>query len=282
MLVKKSSAERGSLSRQGRGTRLAGRRRRLQRRGLIAFGIVLVILLGALIWVLWQSPVRIVHVQIFGADQSLAEIADTEMRGSYLGVIPRNSTLFFPADRIRADLLATHLEIAAVSLFRNGLTGLTIKIDNRIPVARWCGSDAEKDLRSNLVASGCYLFDVKGYIFATAATTTQTINPFVVYESLENANRIIGVTLPNAQEFPSAFDFARQIGTFGGKVSSIVFTNGEVNQYLASGTRITYVMGNEQNAFTALVSAKSNLNLTDGSIEYVDLRFDGKVYVKKK
>lgn len=280
MLVKKSSESRGSA-------RLAERRRRLQRRGLIAFGIVLVILLGALIWVLWQSPVRIVHVQIFGADQSLAEIADTAMRGSYLGVIPRDSTLFFPADRIRADLLATHPEIAAVSLFRNGLTGLTIKIDNRIPVARWCGDGTRfdlgnLDLRSNLVPSNCYLFDVKGYIFATAATTTQTINPFVVYESLENTNGPIGITLPNAQEFPSAFDFARQIGTFGGKVSSIVFTNGEVNQYLASGTRITYVMGNEQNAFTALVSAKSNLNLTDGSIEYVDLRFDGKVYVKKK
>ena len=51
---------------------------------------------------------------------------------------------------------------------------------------------------------------------------------------------------------------------------------------LVLGTRVTYVLGDEQNAFTALTSARDDLNLADGSLEYVDLRFDGKVYLKKK
>ncbi|MDO8566972.1 MAG: hypothetical protein Q7R58_02365, partial [bacterium] len=62
----------------------------------------------------------------------------------------------------------------------------------------------------------------------------------------------------------------------------IVIHDGEVDNNLASGTRITYVLGREQDAFTALVSARENFNLADGSVDYVDLRFDGKVYLKKK
>ena len=62
----------------------------------------------------------------------------------------------------------------------------------------------------------------------------------------------------------------------------IVLRGDEVNDYLESGTRVTYVLGNEENAFTALASSKDTLNFSDGSLEYVDLRFDGKVYLKRK
>ena len=78
------------------------------------------------------------------------------------------------------------------------------------------------------------------------------------------------------------FDFARELATLGSPTTRIAIHDGEVNDYLASGTRVTYVLGHEQDAFTALVSARENLNLSDGSLEYVDLRFDGKVYVKRK
>ncbi|MDP1759930.1 MAG: hypothetical protein Q8L01_00440, partial [Candidatus Woesebacteria bacterium] len=65
-------------------------------------------------------------------------------------------------------------------------------------------------------------------------------------------------------------------------VTRVILRGDEVDDMLASGTRVTYVLGNEQNAFTSLVSARENLNLADGSIDYVDLRFDGKAYLKKK
>jgi hypothetical protein len=55
-----------------------------------------------------------------------------------------------------------------------------------------------------------------------------------------------------------------------------------VDDRLASGTRVTYVLGDEQNAFTALVSARDYLKVADGSIEYVDLRFAGETYFKRK
>jgi hypothetical protein len=257
---------------------------------IFAFGFLAILLLGVVIYGLWQSSVRISRIQIFGADESLSSFATQTMRGSYLGIIPRDSIFFFPEARIRTDILATHPEIAAVSIFRNGFTGLSIKINKRVPIARWCGASPDAAL------DNCYLFDAKGFIYMTEVPTTtdgtspsSPVNSFMVYESFAHESAPIGATLPNAVDLPSAFDFARQIATLGSPVVSISFRGDEVDDYLASlvgseerGTRITYLLGDEQNAFTALVSALANLNLADGSLDYVDVRFDGKVYSKKK
>lgn len=263
----------------GKGTGLAARRRRRRRRWVIAFAILLLFMLAAAVYGLQQNAVRISEVKIFGSGQSLSTAVLAEMQGKYFGIVPRNSIFFFPASKIRANLLKENIDLVAVSIFRNGLTGLSIKVDYRVPIARWCGSTPDIT-RLNLV-SDCYLFDTKGFIFGTTSAMSP-INSFFVYESVPQADSPIGLTLPNAEKLPAAFNFARQLQSFGSPVSSIVFRADEVDDYIASGTRVTYLLGDEQNAFTALISARDDLNLSDGSIQYVDLRFNGKVYLKKK
>ncbi len=291
-----SSELRGSLSRQGRDERLsigrqgfAARRRSKRRYALIALILFILIIIGGLIWGLQQSSVRIAHVEVFGspslrsygeanADQSLANIALAAMQGTYFGIIPRDSIFFFPASRIRADILAAHSDIAAVSIFRNGLTGISIKMNDRVPITRWCGLSPTPD-----VEPYCYVFDASGYIFAAAAASgTQTVNAFTLYAPLAGDTlEPLGASIAYAEKLPRAFDFARQLDTLGSPATHIILQGDEVNDYLASGTRISYVLGHENDAYTALVSARDTFNLADGSVDYVDLRFDGKVYVKK-
>ena len=304
MSAKTLSVERGSLTE---------RRRRRRRRIALLYAIILFVFLGVLVWGLWQSPLRISHVQVFGSDAPISAYATEAMQGTYMGIIPRDSIIFFPERRIRADLLTEHPEIAAISIFRSGLTSISIKVDNRIPVARWCGSthdaviqssvslDAESDVATSSpiteapIIPECYFFDVNGFIYAPSVGSTSPMNPFIVYEAIASEGKAtdtaapLGSTLPNSDKFPSAFDFARQLRTFGVSasdqdlsVAEIVIRDDEIDDYLTSGTRVTYLLGDEQNAFTALVSARDNFNLADGSVEYVDLRFSGKVYVKKK
>ena len=240
---------------------------------------------------LWQSAVRISHIEVYGGDPSLVVYAQNAIQGSYFGIIPRDSIFFFPSSRIRSDILAAHLDIAAVSLSRNGLTNISIKVNDRVPIARWCGASPDttrfdldaSSTRSNLVVSNCYVFDANGFIFALAASTTQTVNTFTLYAFLVgDAQEPLRATIAHAEKLPSTFDFARQLDTLGSPITKVIIRDDEVDDYLASGTRITYVLEHEQDAFTALVSAKGSLNLADGSLEYIDLRFDGKVYLKKK
>lgn len=271
MLGRTSSVEQGNV-------RLAERRRTRRRRTAVAFCILILILLGTGVWGLGQNAVRISHVEILSADQSLDSYATDAMRGNYFGIIPRNSIFFFPEERIRADILADHSGIAAVSISRTGPTGISIKISARTPVARWCGLAPTPDADEY-----CYIFDANGYIFEAAASTTQTVNSFAVYAPLlGETEEPLRATIANSEVLPHVFDLARQLGALGSPAARVVIRADEVDDILASGTRITYVLGHEQEAYTALVSAQPDLNLSDGSIDYVDLRFGGKVYLKKK
>jgi hypothetical protein len=215
---------------------------------------------------------------MYGADQSYADTAYAAMQGSYLGIVPRSSTFFFPENRIRRDIIKEHPDVSAVSFFLNGFTKLSIKVSPRDAIARWCGLSPTEG-----VDEYCYVFDGNGLIFAAVGSSTPLVNSFKLYDPLEGDGvEPLGAILAHANILPHVFDFARQLNTLGSPVIYTVIKGDEVNQYLKSGTRITYVLGNEQNAYTALVSSKENFNLADGSVEYIDLRFGGKVYVKKK
>ncbi|HUQ30410.1 MAG TPA: hypothetical protein VM103_02720 [Candidatus Paceibacterota bacterium] len=236
---------------------------------------------GGLIWLTNQPSVRVSTIRVSNGTEAFAEFARTAMQGKYLGLIPRDSIFFVPEHAIRVRILDTHPEIAAVSISRDGMTGILITPNVRVPVARWCG--LKKTIES--VPEYCYFFDSSGFIYAAvdAASSTQPLNSFALYTSLEGATEEpLRATLKNTSALPQVFDFARQLLTLGSPVASITIHDDEVDCVLASGTRITYVRGREEKSFAALVSAKQNLNLTDGSLEYVDVRFDGKVYLKRK
>jgi len=282
MSARLSSTEHGSA-------RLAERRWRRRRRITVALSIIILISVAAVLYELRLPGTRISHVTVYGADQPFADIATQAMQGWYFGLVPRDSTFFYPASNIRAAIIDAHPRIAAVSLFRNGLTGLSIKTSERVAIARWCGaSDGKSDFKSESSKSdffsdaNCYIFDASGYVFGALATSTQTLNSFALYVPLVGDTlEPLRATLAQAERLPGAFDFARELATLGASVTRVILRGDEVDNMLSSGTRVTYVLGNEQNAFTALVSARDSFNLSDGSVDYIDLRFDGKVYVKK-
>jgi len=257
------------------------RRRKRRRRLLYACVILLLLLLTASIYGLWQPAVRISRVQIFGADPSLASTAQEALKGSYAGVIPRDSILFYSANAIRSAITREQPDIAAISIFRNGFDGLTIRVNSRTPIAYWCPSAGSGMLlaTSTIVNERCFVFDDSGRLYATS-TAIQLVNSFVLY--MPEVTGQIGAILPQADKLPEAFNFARQLATLGSPVISVSIPDTAVDDLLKSGTHIFYVLGHEQNAFTALMSAKDKLNLADGSLDYVDLRFDGKMYLKRK
>ncbi len=278
-----SSAARSSLPRQG----VAERRRLRRRRFAFALSVLFVLLLSAAVYGLWQSPVRVERIDVYGPDASLAAYAREAMQGAYMGIIPRDSIFFFPESRMRAGILADRPDIAAVSISRESFSGISIRPHGRAPLGRWCGLAPT----GGGVEEYCYVFDASGYVFAAADASASPINSFTLYAPLEEDAQgspavsevePLRASIAHIKRLPAVFDFARELGTFGSPVSRIVLRGDEVDDYLVSGTRITYVLGDEQDAFTALVSARDSLNLADGSLDYVDLRFDGKVYMKRR
>lgn len=280
-MLERVRSGRGSVPLQG-SERFVARRRLRRRRILLAFLFLFILAVGGFIYALWQPFFRIARVQVFGATDSTQTRAEAlvlrDLEGSYLHILPRDSIFLYPESRVRNDLLALDQSFAAISFFRSNFTTLSIRIDTRVAIARWCGL-----VPTPGVDEYCYVFDASGLIYAPYASSTNTVNNFSLYTLPESTTTDpLGQTFTDAAKLPATFDLARQIGALGSPVTTIVIKESEVNDYLVSGTRITYVLGDEQAAYTSLASAKGNIDLVSGAVEYVDLRFDGKVYVKKR
>ncbi len=277
-----------SSSQKNRTSRLAKRRQKTQTVvAVVALVLFLFGIAGAL-WGLWQPVVRISKVTVINGDASLLTYTEFPLMGSYVGIVPRNSIFFFPERTIRADILADRPELAAVSISRDGLDAIALKAVERVPVARWCGIekvDAEYT---------CFFFDAGGYIYGAtdAFLATHTLNPYKLFAPISGSpENPVRASILSADSLPGVFDFARHLADIGGEVVSIRLHEDEVDFFLLDlsletereeGTRITYILGQEELAFTALVSSQESYSLSNGSIEYIDLRFSGKVYLKRK
>lgn len=252
-------------------------------RTVMLIGIVGV--LGAGIYGLWNPSVRISRITVEGSSAPLTDIAGAEMTGSYFGIIPRNSIFFFPSGSIRARIVSAYPDIEAVSITRDSFSSISLIISERVPLAKWCGASPEA-----IIAEECYFFDATGFIYAPAAqgsanaSTEKALTPFVVFSPLPVEQQTpIGVTLEYAERFAAIFDFARQIGMSGAPVRTVVIRGDEVDFYIATTkTRVTFLLGDEQYAFTSLMSARDTLTLYDPHLDYIDLRFSGKIYLKKR
>ncbi len=268
--------------------RLAERRRRQRKRLRIAFGIFCIALIALFIYGLNQSSVRVARIEIFGTSAELEPLVRGALSGRYAFIIPRDSIIFLPKTDIRERILSSYPSFAAVSIFRSGLTSISVRVTPRTAVARWCGdayapTPAHASTTERATESSCYFFDTNGFAFATS-TEGAPLNDMRLYESFGALQSPVprDHILPNADAMPNVFKMARELSTMGAIITDIYIHDGQVDLYADDGTRIMYMLGKETAAFTALNSTRDSVELGSGAIEYVDLRFDAKLYVKRK
>ncbi|MGB4076143.1 MAG: hypothetical protein WBK28_00360 [Minisyncoccia bacterium] len=247
-------------------------------------GGVIVVVIGILCLVfLWRPEVRIQEIILEGDAKfsPMKNLAGEALEGAYLGLVPRDSFFFYPERAMRAVLLETYPEVAAVAIGRSSFTSLTLIPTLRRSAFAWCGVPGSLTAED----STCYEADVEGLVFAPLATLLTSSEVLRVYAHLESAKenslypvkaRVIGASM-----LPEILRFARSIESLGVPVASVAIRDDEVDLFVAPSTRLTYLLGQEKEARENAEAAFPTLTLTDGSIEYVDLRFNGKVYIKR-
>lgn len=288
---------------------LRKRRRRGRRRGLLIATIILIIVLAGALYLAWQPYLRVQTVNAGeGPDATLdGNAAKTALAGTYFHVIPRDSIFFVPEAGIRAAVLSADPNVAAISVSRTSLTAISLDLIPRDTAYVWCG----ETYASSTGGMPCYDADANGVIFAAMesapsassaasgasagldqnASSTEAAPPqrqvapngeLMVYAPLASSTpQTLGSAIADASALPGALRFARALDTLNADSVAIALRGDEADVYLASGTRVTYVIGQEQAAANAAAAAFPNLDLQDGSVQYIDLRFPGKAYVKK-
>ncbi len=259
-----------------------------------AGGVVIVLFFGVCalaVYGLWRPEVRITDFEIKNMpDKDRAhERVESILSGTYFGLLPRNSIFLYPEQELRSGLLDAFPSLSAVSISRTSFESLSFSGMRRVTSFYWCGTSGEA---FSLALSSCYEADAHGVIFSPApfseteagSSTPKTNERLRIYapvEAVETAEYPLRAQVVGFDHLPDLLRFISAIQQLGIPVLSTEIVGDEATLFVTPETRIRYVLGREEEAARAAEAAFPSLNLLDGSIEYVDVRFGDTLYVKR-
>lgn len=264
---------------------LHARRARAKRRMHTLYTVLVLVLIGAAVWGAWQSHVRVQTIAVEGDKaEALQSLAKGTLAGTYALILPRDSFFFLSESAIRNKILNTFPDLSAVSVSRTGLTSLSVSVVERVAAFRWCGASVAS-------TSPCYLTDAEGLVFKEMdvhpATSTEML--LALYAPLSETQSASSSPLRShvagADKVPASLRFIGALSNLGASIDRLQLRGDEADVFIkGTHTRITYVLGHEEDAATlaGVTLPKLGASLLDGSVDYVDLRFPGKAYFKKQ
>jgi coproporphyrinogen III oxidase len=194
---------------------------------------------------------------------------------------------------MREAVLASQPEIVALSIRRTSFSSIALMGTPRTKAFIWCGATID----TGFAEGGCFESDAEGLVFRQAGVNTSTVVLTTGDETPATAGDLrifapldrevgeggspIGARIVNHEAIPDALRFVKAIRSLNVPVSALALRGDEADLWLSGPTRITYVLGSEEMAAQLAASVVPTLDLTNGSVQYVDLRFSGKAYVKK-
>jgi len=261
-------------------SRLRERRKKLRqiKMGLAAF--LLVVIFFGIVWLSRLQQIRLTNVITFGNNVVLADdlksVAINDMSGYYWHLFPKNNAFIYPAGKIEHDILAAFPRIKSVSVAFETTETLRIEVVERQPLALWCqpvqnGSDQ------------CYFIDDQGYIFAEAPDFEGDV--FTKYYGLVSTDTPIGSRFLDTDRLANLQTFVSAVAKMGLPPTELHATStAEYELDLDGGGKILFTDNHP------LTEVLSNLDTVLGSLplgsktlhflEYVDLRFNNKVFYK--
>lgn len=232
---------------------------------------------------------RVDTIEVQGPEQEgIRESAQQAIAGIHWYGIPRNSIFALPEADIRAQVMKDFPDASAVSIKGVSLHVISITVMSRASAFIWCGSSIDAPPANGT----CFSADGEGLVFGPAdpamVAASSSLRIFAPLDREVSAGESpVGAHIVNSKQVPDALRFVKAVRSLGAPVSALSILGDEADLYLQGPTHIRYVLGREEQAAQLAVSAFPTLNLTDGSIDYIDLRFigsmntPGKAYVKR-
>lgn len=202
----------------------------------------------------------------------IKNIAEEEMKGEYLGIVPKQFAWFYPQSEIETALSKIE-RITNVSLSVIDDKELRITFDEYVPYVLWCNSVDSKD---------CLFVDDKGYAFAKAPNLSG--GSFLRFSKLGEETKL-QTEMVGKEQFSKLIEIKNLLEARDWFVSQIEIDK-EEDAYLklspSSDLKITLRQSPTEtvdNLF-AVLSSEEFATLKPGNFNYIDLRYGNKVFVK--
>ena len=238
----------------------------------ILFGILgLALVFGGGTYGMWRPEVRVNAITISGADitspQEITREVEKVLSGTYLRALPKDNIFLISEKEIQKTLLYAFPRLRSVFVEQTSFTSIEINVSERDPVAMWC---------SGATTTLCMLSDENGFLFAPS---NEGLIP--VYGALAIEAEPLRNTIFAKGVFLNVYSLSRTFERINLPVSNIVFRKpDEVVFTLAAGPRVEYVLGEEAHIAETFPTVLEGIeSLSD--IDYIDMRFGKRVYIKR-
>lgn len=274
------------------------RKRKLALINTVLITLACAALIGTSAWILSNPRIRITRVEVSGnnvvGEGEITSRVEKELDGKYAFLFPKNSTFFYPKQAIQNDVLNEFKRILSINIELKGPTALSVSVVERKPHSLWCGdtpSDNEKQ------GDDCYFMDENGFLFASAPQFSDNVyskfyGPLTgSTEETERDPRFpLAASFLPASEFKKLDLFQVLLDRMGIKVHKIeTMDAGDYELVMDEGTKIFWNLKQDpmklasdfESAFRAEWGDPSDKAIHK-KIEYADLRFDNKIFFKKR
>lgn len=273
------------------------KKRRAWRKKFYLFVVILLVLLVSLSLLSQVKEINISQIEVLGNkivdSKDIREFTQDKISGKYLWVIPKSNFAFYPKKKIKQGLLVKHPRLEEINLEVEDQT-LKISVAERDTYYTWCGENIPlADTRPEEIK--CYFTDENGFIFDEAPYFSGDVY-FRLYGKPENSGLSTDPTglyfIENG--FSKFLDFKEIVEGFGLEPSSF-FKNesGILELYLSStkfpseAPKIIFPenadfidLAENLQAAVGVDPLRSNLEERYEDLQYIDLRFENKVYYK--
>ncbi len=220
------------------------------------------------VWLFNFDGLEIKNIAVFGAEEEksndLKFIAIAKMNDRFFGLFPKNNVFLLDEASIAEALRKAFPEVSRVEVSTKGLKDMSLFVYGREPVAFWCLAE-------------CFLVDQSGIAFQTDELFTDKL---VRVKNGEKPD--IGKTIL----VPGGFDFLmkliQELDNFGFKTVEAKVSEGDYFLRHESGAELRFgSVGKPRSIAEVFYVIKKEIG-DISSLDYADLRYGKKVFIKRK
>ncbi len=245
--------------------------------GLLVFSSIALIVTA--IWYLARlEAFTIKTVNVSGGftldKEAIKKASEAELEGTYLKLIPKRFAYFYPEEKVLATV-SQFERIKDVKVERTSRHEVSVTFGEYVPDALWCDiKDAKK----------CYFLDDVGFAFALAPDLSGASMLRYYSSEREPENKSSPFT---TADYQNARQLATLLNNHGWFVKTIeINSNRDAFYTLAHGGEVkatlTLAATETMENLLTVVGSEEFSHLAPGNFQYLDLRFDTRVFVNEE
>ena len=240
-------------------------------------GLFFCLLAGLIYFFIWSPVLWIQKIDVRPLRSNISAIVQNNLEKKIWRFIPQKSIILAPIDKIKEDILDNFPEIKEIIINKKATNLLIIEIIERQSIGIWCQTESTTPTTTESVVKQCFCLDKEGIIFRESPLISGSLilNIF----DIKKESVILGEEVVSPEVINFILKTAQGLSL---KIDNFEIVSPEdLRARTSQGWQIyfnpAYSVDSQLKALEIILEEEIKETT---SLEYIDLRIDGRVYYK--